>query len=67
MDIKNCRQRIGVSQKVLAKEAEVSYRTVLRFEKGGHIRDEKLEKIISALEKLGKSGQSLSPWWLKRL
>ena len=64
VDIKNRRQRIGVSQEVLAKEARVSYRTVLRFEKGGHIKDEKLEKIISALKRLEKSGQKPGPWWL---
>lgn len=63
-DIKNRRQRIGVSQEALAKEAEISYRTVLRFEKGGHIRDEKLKKIISGLGRLEKSGQKLGPWWL---
>ena len=50
-DIKERRQAIGVSQEELAKEAGVSYRTVLRFEKGNKIRDEKLSKIVSALEK----------------
>ena len=66
-DIKNRRQRMGISQEALAKEAGVSSRTILRFEKGGHIRDEKLEKIIIALEKLEKSGQKPGLWWLKRL
>ncbi len=64
IDIKNRRQGIGVSQGALAEEAGVSYRTVLRFEKGGHIRDKKLERIISALERLEKSGLKLGPWWL---
>jgi len=64
-DIKNRRQRIGVSQGILAKEAGVSYRTVLRLEKGNYrIREEKLEKIISALERLEQSGQKPGPWWL---
>ena len=64
VDIKNRRQKIGISQEALAKEAGVSYRTILRFEKGGHIRDKELEKIIGALERLEKSGQKPGPWWL---
>lgn len=66
-DIKERRERIGVSQEGLAKEAGVSYRTVLRFEKGNKIRDEKLSKVVSALEKLEKSRHSekrRSLWWL---
>lgn len=63
-DIKNRRQKIGVSQRALAKEAGVSYRTILRFEKGTHTRDKQLEKIIGALENLEKSGQKPGPWWL---
>ncbi|MCK4325911.1 helix-turn-helix domain-containing protein [bacterium] len=66
-DIKERRQTIGASQEELAKEAGVSYRTVLRFEKGNKIRDEKLSKMVSALEKLEKSRQSQksqSLWWL---
>ena len=62
--IKNRRQKIGVSQEALAKEAEVSYRTVLRFEKGNHTRDKKLEKIRNALERLEKSGRKPGSWWL---
>ncbi len=64
-DIKNRRQRIGVSQGTLAKEAGVSYRTVLRLEKGSRqIREEKVEQIIRALERLEQSGQKPGPWWL---
>jgi len=63
-DIKNRRRKIGISQEALAKEAGVSYRTILRFEKGGQVRDEKLEKIGSALERLEKSGQKPGAWWL---
>ena len=66
-DIKERRERIGVSQEELAKEAGVSYRTVLRFEKGNKIRDEKLLKVVGALERLEKSRQSeknRSLWWL---
>lgn len=65
-DIKERRQTIGASQEELAKEAGVSYRTVLRFEKGNKIRDEKLSKMVSALEKLEKSQHSdkkQSLWW----
>ncbi len=64
MDIKTRRQIIGVSQRVLAEEAEVSYRTVLRFEKGGHIREKKFEKVIRALERLEQSGRKPGLWWL---
>ena len=67
INIKNRRQEMGISQEALAKEAGVSYRTILRFEKGNHIRGEKLGKIVIALEKLEKSGQKPGLWWLKRL
>lgn len=67
VDFKNRRQGMGISQEALAKEAGVSSRTILRFEKGNHIRDEKLEKMAIALEKLEKSGQKPGLWWLKRL
>ena len=66
-DIKERRERIGVSQEELAKEAGVSYRTVLRFEKGNKIRDGMLSKIVGALGKLEKSRQSdkkQSLWWV---
>ena len=66
-DIKERRERIGVSQEELAKEAGVSYRTVLRFEKGNRIRDEMFSKILKALQKLEKSGESQKRqklWWV---
>lgn len=66
-DIKERRERIGVSQEGLAKEAGISYRTVLRFENGEQIRDKMFSKIVNALKKLEKSRQSQkkqSLWWL---
>ena len=63
-DIKKRRQGIGVSQEALAKEAGVSYRTVLRFEKGSHAREKNMEKIIATLERLEKSGPKPGSWWL---
>ncbi len=63
-DIKKRRQRIGVSQEALAKEAGISYRTVIRFEKGNHTRAINLEKIIATLGRLEKSGPKPGSWWL---
>ena len=63
-DIKKRRQRIGVSQEALAKEAGISYRTVIRFEKGKRTREINLEKIIATLGRLEKSGPKPGSWWL---
>jgi len=48
----------------LAKEAGISYRTVIRFEKGKQTREINLEKIIATLGRLEKSGPKLGSWWL---
>ena len=64
VDIKKRRRKIGISQVILAGKAGVSYRTVIRLEKGGRIRDEKLGRIINVLEKLENSGQKPGSWWL---
>ena len=65
-EVRGRREGIGLSQEELAKEAGVSYRTVLRFEKGHQIRDEIGLKIMSGLERLEKSGRKPGLWWLSR-
>jgi transcriptional regulator with XRE-family HTH domain len=61
--VKNRRIKIGISQRELAKNAGVSYRTVIRLEKGGKIREKMLEKILEALKTLELSGKEPGDWW----
>ncbi len=61
--VKNRRLKIGVSQRELARNAGVSYRTIIRLEKGGNIREKMLQKILEALKQLELSGKKAGDWW----
>ena len=61
--VKNRRLRMGVSQRDLASKAGVSYRTIIRLEKGGNIREKMLQKILEALKQLELSGKKAGDWW----
>jgi predicted transcriptional regulator len=63
VSVKDRRIKIGVSQKELAKNAGVSYRTIIRLEKGGKIREKMSQKILEALKRLDLSGREPSDWW----
>ena len=58
------RVEFAVSQEELAKIAGVSYRTIVRAEKGEKIRESSLKKISRALEILKSRGKEESLWWL---
>jgi len=63
-EIKGKRVELSISQEELAKIAGVSYRTIIRMEKGGKIRKNSLKKISQALEIIKSRGKEETLWWL---
>lgn len=61
--LKNRRVKIGVSQRELARNAGVSYRTIIRLEKGENIREKMLQKMLEALKTLELAGKEPGDWW----
>lgn len=62
-EIRKRRMAIGLSQVELARAAKVSYRTILRFEKGQQIRSAMEERILAALKAFEVAGKRPSNWW----
>lgn len=63
VEVKKKRENLGISQEKLAHLSGVSYRTIIRLEKGFSIRKNNLEKIIRTLEVLERSKKEKNFWW----
>jgi len=57
-NLKKLRQKKGWSQEKLAREASISYNTLIKIERGG-IKNPKLETVIKLAKALGVSVDDL--------
>ena len=63
-ELKKRRIKLGISQEKLAEEAGLSYRTIIRFEKGQKVREATEQRIEKALKRLEEMGNKPDFWWL---
>lgn len=62
-EFKNRRINSNISQNDFSQIAGVSYRTILRFEKGKPISEKSVHKIVRALKTIESSPKNENIWW----
>jgi predicted transcriptional regulator len=62
-EFKNRRINLNISQKDFSQIAGVSYRTILRFERGKPISERSVHKIVQALKTIESSPKNENIWW----
>ena len=62
-EFKDRRIALNISQNDFAKVAGVSYRTIIRFEKGKTVSSKSVDKIVHTLKAIEFSPKDENLWW----
>lgn len=57
------RMSLNISQNDFADVADISYRTIIRFEQGKTVRDKSVDKIMHTLKMLESKPKNENLWW----